>query len=449
MMREKALSGAEPALPAGRLRAAAAPEDAAAARPRPAPRRADGGLTFDRALFLRHVAIFAGAVGAYVQQQSYGVGWAVFAIVSASAALNFACSFLYRRPHLELLAGVASSVIGVGCWTGLAVLTGGVASPFIAGLWLEIFLAAMLFALAGIVSVTAWSVAALFALQSSSGLGGPPSALAFHTAFLIVMGSLAYAVARRALRTEADLTSQRDALDDRLRALADELEQARELGRFGENVARLAHGLKNAVHSLRGFAGLIEPTLGERSDARAALRGLRVAIDDLEALARLTLDAPRERAAAPSGCASPAAVAQRALGEVGLAHPGVAFSLEGAGADAAVALDERELFELLVILLRNAAEALGARGEARLLLRREGGELRIAVRDTGPGIPPEQRERVFEPGFTTKPQGSGYGLFLARRIVAPVGGRIAAHDAPGGGSEIEVALPLCAEARTR
>jgi signal transduction histidine kinase len=431
------------------VRAAAAPGDAAAARPRPPERRRDGGLTFDRVLFLRHVAIFAGAVGAYFQQKSYGTGWAVFAIVSASAALNFACSFLYRRPRLELVAGVASSVIGVACWTGLAALTGGVASPFVAGLWLEIFLAAMLFALAGIVSVTAWSVAALGVLQYTSGLGAPFSALAFQTAFLIGMGSLAYAVANRVIRTEADLTQQRDALDDRLRALADELEQARELGRFGEGVARLAHGLKNAVHSLRGFAALIEPTLGERADAQAALRGLRIAIDDLEALARFTLDAPREGRAASAGCASAARVAERALREVGLAHRGVAFALEGADADAAVALDERELFELLVILLRNAAEAMGARGEARLSLARAGAELCIAVRDTGPGIPPEQRERVFEAGYTTKPQGSGYGLYLARRIVAPCGGRIAVEDAPGGGSEIRVALPLRGEARAR
>ena len=67
--------------------------------------------------------------------------------------LNFASSFLHRRPQWSGIAEVASSVIGVGCWTALAAVTGGVPSPFIAGLWLEIVLAAMLFAPAGIPSV--------------------------------------------------------------------------------------------------------------------------------------------------------------------------------------------------------------------------------------------------------------------------------------------------------
>ena len=75
-----------------------------------------------------------------------------------------------------------------------------------------------------------------------------------------------------------------------------ELAEERTVAAVGENVARLAHGLKNTVHSLRGFVGLIEPRLTDARADRDALGGLRAAIDDLERLARLTLNPTAEKA---------------------------------------------------------------------------------------------------------------------------------------------------------
>jgi signal transduction histidine kinase len=71
----------------------------------------------------------------------------------------------------------------------------------------------------------------------------------------------------------------------------------------------------------------------------------------------------------------------------------------------------------------------------------EGGQVRLAVSDNGPGIAADQRARVFEPFFTTKADGMGMGLALARTIVESHGGEIAVGDADGGGSRIEVRLP--------
>lgn len=395
---------------------------------------------FDRVLFLRHLAIFVGAVIAYYQHARHGMGWAALGIVSASAALNFGCSFLHRRPRFAVSAEIASSVIGVGCWTALAAVTGGVSSPFIAGLWLEVVLAAMLFALAVIVSVTLWSIAALWGLQLARGLEGAAAALLLQSAFLLAMGSLAYAAARSALRTEVDLVRERDALDLRLRSLAGELRDERNVGRLGGSVARLAHGLKNAVHSLRGFAALIEPTLGERGDARSALAGLRIAIDDLESLARMTLDVDRNPPAVPARAAVGVAL-ERALHEMRVAHADVEWTIEG-DADAPVGLAPSDLCEVLVILMRNAVEAMAGRGCARIAVAREGDSVRVSVCDAGRGFDATALERIFEAGYTTKPQGSGYGLYLARRLVVEAGGRIAARSAEGGGAEIEIALPI-------
>jgi signal transduction histidine kinase len=438
------------ATPAGRMQERTTPGPVAlpaegkgkeSARRVATPRARARRPNFDRVLFLRHIAIFFGAVIAYYQHARHGIGWAAFGIVTASAALNFASSFLHRRPQWAGVAEVASSVIGVGCWTALAAVTGGVPSPFIAGLWLEIVLAAMLFAPAGIVSVTLWSVAALWGLQALRGVEGARNTLLLQTAFLLGMGSLSFAVARSALRTEEGLVRERDDLDVRMRALAEELEQEREVGRLGGGVARLAHGLKNAVHSLRGFAALIEPTLGDRGDARAALAGLRVAIDDLEALARLTLDAGRAQPAPAAPRAAVGVALSRALGEMQVAHADVEWKVEG-DADAPVALSDASLQEVLVILMRNAVEAMEGRGVARVTVARRGESVCVCVRDEGAGIAASDLERIFEPGFTTKADGSGYGLYLARQLVQDAGGRIAARSAEGRGAEVEIALPV-------
>ncbi len=63
------------------------------------------------------------------------------------------------------------------------------------------------------------------------------------------------------------------------------------------------------------------------------------------------------------------------------------------------------------------------------------------VEDTGVGIPAEDRERIFEPYFTTKPSGLGLGLVLTKKIVDAHGGEMFVDSTPGKGTRIEVALP--------
>jgi signal transduction histidine kinase len=66
----------------------------------------------------------------------------------------------------------------------------------------------------------------------------------------------------------------------------------------------------------------------------------------------------------------------------------------------------------------------------------------IVVRDNGPGVSPEMRERLFEPYATSKPHGTGLGLAIVQRIVSEHGGEITHHDPPGGGAEFTVRLPV-------
>ena len=103
--------------------------------------------------------------------------------------------------------------------------------------------------------------------------------------------------------------------------------------------------------------------------------------------------------------------------------------------------DPELLDQALINLLRNAIDALRDTIEGTIAvsaLRDLDGRITIQVVDNGPGIPPEQREKVFVPFFTTKRQGSGVGLTLARQIMTVHGGLIAVSESPGGGTTVSM-----------
>jgi signal transduction histidine kinase len=89
----------------------------------------------------------------------------------------------------------------------------------------------------------------------------------------------------------------------------------------------------------------------------------------------------------------------------------------------------------------NAVDATGKGGEIRLVGRDEAGWVEVAVEDDGRGIEPADRARVFQPYFTTKPRGTGLGLFVCRQIVEERGGRIGFESELGLGTTVTVRLP--------
>lgn len=106
-----------------------------------------------------------------------------------------------------------------------------------------------------------------------------------------------------------------------------------------------------------------------------------------------------------------------------------------------LAMDVELLDQALINLVRNALEALRDTpcGHIALSARREpDGRIAISVSDNGPGIPPDQREKVFVPFFTTKRQGSGIGLTLVRQIAAAHAASVDVTETPGGGATVHV-----------
>jgi signal transduction histidine kinase len=111
-----------------------------------------------------------------------------------------------------------------------------------------------------------------------------------------------------------------------------------------------------------------------------------------------------------------------------------------------VGVEASALGQIVLNLVLNAAQAIEGSGVAgcsiRITVSVLDGMASVAVSDSGPGIPPEILERIFEPYFTTKATGSGLGLSIVREMVWRAGGQIAARSNPGVDTTFEVRLPL-------
>ena len=94
-------------------------------------------------------------------------------------------------------------------------------------------------------------------------------------------------------------------------------------------------------------------------------------------------------------------------------------------------------------LIANALDVLdGHDGRVTVELRRPTPtQVSIVVSDTGPGVPPERVDRLFEPFFTTRKDGTGLGLFLSAEMARALGGDLRYEPAPAGGARFEVVLP--------
>jgi len=121
-----------------------------------------------------------------------------------------------------------------------------------------------------------------------------------------------------------------------------------------------------------------------------------------------------------------------------LAARNIALSLSIVPDTLEIGADPELLDQALINLMRNAMEALRDGGRIALSACQEGGRVALAVADNGPGIAPEQREKVFVPFFTTKRQGSGVGLTLVRQIAIVHGGTVAISETQGGGTTITI-----------
>lgn len=220
------------------------------------------------------------------------------------------------------------------------------------------------------------------------------------------------------------------------------LERNQRLAAMGEMAASLAHQLRTPLATaLLYSANLAKPELADEARTRFAekaseqLRRLERLIQDVLLFAR---GEHIGREVIPLGeLLSEAAQTLEPL----CAARGVRFLREGAADGAIIVGGRKQLAGALLNLLENALQVCEPGGAVSLGVKVADKRVRLSVRDTGPGIAPEQQSRIFEPFFTTKGQGTGLGLAIALGVARAHGGGIEVASRSGDGAEFVMDLP--------
>jgi signal transduction histidine kinase len=123
--------------------------------------------------------------------------------------------------------------------------------------------------------------------------------------------------------------------------------------------------------------------------------------------------------------------------------------VEGGAALGQVAFHGNTLHRALLNLVQNALDATEPGGTVTLVGQPTATQVQIHVRDTGMGIPAERLATIFEPLYTTKPGGTGLGLYIVQEIVAAHAGQVTVASVEGQGTTVTVMLPRAADVPTR
>lgn len=249
-----------------------------------------------------------------------------------------------------------------------------------------------------------------------------------------------------------DLTERRDQ-ERRLQELQSELVHVSRLTAMGEMASSLAHELNQPLSAIasymKGSVTLLEgpdPDLAKLRGAldRAGDQALRAG-DIIKRLREFVAKGETEHA-----LEDPATLMEEAsaLALVGVKDQDVRVDLRLARNLGQVVVDKVQIQQVALNLIRNAIDAMEDAPPRRLEIRVEPEDaamIRISVADSGPGLEPQVRDRLFQPFVTTKATGMGVGLSICRTIVESHGGRIWAEDNPGGGAVFSFTLPRAQE----
>jgi two-component system sensor kinase FixL len=223
-------------------------------------------------------------------------------------------------------------------------------------------------------------------------------------------------------------------------AMEEQLREQAALARLGEMAAVLAHEVKNPLAAVRGAIEVIGGRLPAGNRDGAIVKEIVGRIDSLNELMKDLLLFARPPRPNPLRVEIPSLVSSTA--DLLREDPALnAVRIEVEGSAPPVLADPGLLQIVFLNLMMNSAQAMRGQGEIRVSVEPSNGWCRIAFQDNGPGIPPETREKIFTPFFTTKSRGTGLGLPTAKRLIEAHRGTIEVGCPPTGGTTVTVQLP--------
>ena len=270
-------------------------------------------------------------------------------------------------------------------------------------------------------------------------------------ATLRVYGRLLATLGNAFLQTRYHTITEANRLAERQR-LEHEVQRVEHFALLGRLAAGVSHEIRNPLAAVFLHVDLLEEELRQPSpdspatvaetlvEIKLQLGRLEELVQDYLSLVRvgnieLTLENLGATVAAWAAEAQEQAVAR-----------GVTIHLEGLADLGLVAFHAPTLRRAVVNLVQNALDAMPQGGRLTLAGQGTATHVQLQVQDTGSGIPTALRARIFEPLYTTKPGGTGLGLYIVQEIVAAHGGQLTVQSAEGHGATFTITLPRTAGA---
>jgi PAS domain S-box-containing protein len=227
------------------------------------------------------------------------------------------------------------------------------------------------------------------------------------------------------------------------KALQRQVAQSERLAALGQLVAEITHEIKNPLIMIGGFAKQLSRTIGdEKSQSK-----LKIITDEVQRLENLLLEL--KEVYRPQQLTLEKVNINTLLREVSslsnedCKFADIALEVETPEDPLFVEGDPGKLKQVFLNLVKNAMEAMERGGRLTIGSRRSDGRVEIHFSDNGPGIQPQDREKLFTPFFTTKRRGSGLGLSVSKKIIeGHPGGTLDLESEEGKGTIVKISLPL-------
>jgi len=241
-------------------------------------------------------------------------------------------------------------------------------------------------------------------------------------------------------RMVAQLRESREEID---RLHRTQMSRAEHLATLGELATGLAHEIRNPLAGIAGVIEIVGRDLPASSPARTVVKEVRQEITQINRILTDLLQTarphpPEIRRSDLNTTVEHAVMLAR---QQALSKP-IEIVLQKSSGLGEVEHDSDQIHQVLLNLLLNSIQAIEGQGKITVEVEPRADYAAITVADSGRGIPPAVLPNIFRPFYTTKGNGTGLGLSLARRIVEEHHGRIEVNSSPGQGTSFVVLLPL-------
>jgi signal transduction histidine kinase len=321
--------------------------------------------------------------------------------------------------------------------------TGGVASRYWPILLLPVVSAATSLGVVGTLVFTLLAAGAYLSFLAWAPLYAGD--LTVRVVFLAMAGNLANTLAEDLRIQSANYRRTAEQLAEanlHMREAEEAVRRSDRLAALGQLSAGLAHELRNPLGTIKASSDMLTRTVSSENEVAREVAGfINSEVDRANSLITRFLQFARplqpRLEAADLG-----QTLDRVVAMVAREAPGIAVYKNYAPEVPPFPFDAELMERVFYNLVLNAAQATAPGGAVTVKTRAAGDTAEIAVIDRGVGIDPKQMQSIFNPFFTTKPEGVGLGLAIVSKIVDEHGGKITVESEPGKGSVFRVFLPM-------